>query len=310
MSLNFLVFNERQAHDSDVFDLAVTTNSIISTSSDGSIKCWDSTTNDMTHEKKNAFKMGGHSIACAESTLVGIGFTGDLKTLDLANHELKDVAISHETDASESSESSSTNWTVALSPDATTMATTTSNGALNVYDLASSSLVASIETRGKFGMCIDYAPNNRSIATGHTGGGLFLFDTELGKLKHSLNQSDTIRAVRFSPASEVLASVGDSKIIQLHDVRTGEQIGQMSGHSNVITCVDWNQTGELLVTGSIDGRVKVWHVARKECVGTFTENVGHKIWCVRWCKMGPSRLEGFVVGGSEKILRFYLPTSA
>lgn len=306
MSLNFLVFNERQAHSADVFSLTLNqkANTILSTSSDGTIKSWDLTTNEQVGTIEAAFAIGGRSISSAEESLVGVGFSGELKSFKLAGASVdKDIG-----DTSEGS-LEVVDWAVAISPDGATVATTTSNGSLNVYDLPTSSLVATIPTRGNFGMCVDYAPNNRSIATGHTGGGLFIFDTELGKLRHSLSQLDTVRAVSFSPASEALASVGDSRVIVLHDVRTGEQIASLTGHSSVITCVDWNQTGELLVTGSLDGRVKVWHVARNECVGTFTENVGHKIWCVKWCKMGTNKLEGFVAGGSEKILRFYLPTS-
>lgn len=310
MSLNFLVFNEREAHDSDIFSFSVHGNSILSTSSDGTVKSWDLTTNDLISAIKNVFDQGGHSIASAENVAVGIGFTGDLKVIDISKQSISTPfkSASGEEDSAED-ESKGVDWCVAISPDGTTVATTSSTGYLKVYDLASSSLVASIATRGRFGMCIDYAPNNSLIATGHTGGGLFLFDTVLGKLKHSLSHLETVRHVRFSPSSEIIATVGDSRAVVLHDTRTGEQLASITGHGNVITCVDWNASGELLVTGSIDGRVKVWNVPRKECVGTFTENVGHKVWCVRWCKMGNSRLEGFVVGGSEKVLRFYLPTT-
>lgn len=314
MSLNFLVYNERQAHDADIFSLAVSTTSIYSTSSDGHIKAWDLKTNDQIESFENTFSNGGHSIATAEHTLVGVGFSGDLKVIPNISSEAAATPTSPFSPQTPSSgataAAAAADWCCAISPNATTIATTTSTGTLNVYDLLSSSLVASIPTRNnRFGMCIDYAPNNAAIATGHEGGGVFLFDTVAGKLKHSLHHLSTVRGVSFSPTSELLAVVGDSKAVTLYDARSGEQIASIQGHSNIITCVDWTSSGELLVTGSIDGRIKVWNVPRRECVGTFTENVGHKIWCAKWCKMGNNKLEGFVVGGSEKVLRFYLPTT-
>lgn len=305
MSLNFLVYNEREAHSSDIFSITTNGDSIISTGADGAIKQWDPTTNELTGTIEKAFETGGHSVASSQSsTIVGVGFTGDLKCFHGTNGTVtKELAA-------QSKSEEGTDWVVAQSPDGSTIATTTSTGYLKVYDLESAELVASIATRGKFGMCIDYAANNRSIATGHSAGGLFIFDTEAGKLEHSLAQSDTIRGLCFSPDSESIAVTGDARVISLFDVRTGEQISQLSATSSAsLTCIDYNASGELLVTGSIDGKVKVWHVARKECVGTFTESVGHKIWSVKWCKMGPNRLDGFIVGGSQGLLRFYLPTS-
>ncbi|CCG84807.1 protein of unknown function [Taphrina deformans PYCC 5710] len=303
MALNYLVYNERSSHTSDIFSIACTNDSIISTSADGTVRYWDAATSELTSTVDNAFKMSGHSLVAAEDTVIGAGFSGELKEFEPSSTAPgKDIAMTSDKDP--------VNWVVTLSPDAATIATTTSNGSLNVYDRASKTLVANIETRGKFGLCVDYAPNNRFIASGHVDGGLYLFDTELGKLKHAISQTKTIRTVQFSPRSDLLAAAGASCGIAIFDVKTAEQVALLQGHSHEITTLAWNGSGELLLTGSVDGKVKLWHLGRKECVGTFTEGNGHKIWCVRWCKIGPQKAEGFVVGGSEKVLRFYLPQAA
>ena len=59
----------------------------------------------------------------------------------------------------------------------------------------------------------------------------------------------SVRAVAFSPASRLLAAAGDSKVIALYDVQSGEQIGNLSGHGAWITTLDWSDTGEYLLSG-------------------------------------------------------------
>lgn len=333
MSLNFLVYNERHAHEGDIFSITRTSKCIVSTSSDASIKYWDLTTNECTQTIDHALPLGGHGLAAAitEDTVVGVSFSGQV--VDFSTSPSRSILPSkvksndHDDDDDDDEQNrrlrAECDWCVALSPDAATVATSTSDGTLNVYDRASATLVASIPTRRQHGMAIDYAPDNRSIATGHIGGGLFIFDTEAGKLRHSIATTThgTVRTLRFSPNSELLASAGDAGIVALHDVRTGEHVAAMTttttttsssssgGGPAAVTALDWNASGELLATASVDGRIRIWHVARRECVGTFTENVGHKLWAIQWARMGPSRVEGFVVGGSQRLLRFYLPTS-
>lgn len=351
MSLNFLVNKEQAAHESDIFSIVSRGSSIFTTSSDGTVKEWDLHTQDHASTINGVFHMGGHELSVGADemgVLVGAGFAGDLQLItssgatSIGSGPTPSLATSV---SAVSSPSPSTSpavagsvskqkdpipWSLAISPDSSTLATTSSSGTLQVYNVTTSSgnsndssnnstklstptsieRVAEIETRGHFGMCIAYAPDNRSISTGHTSGGLFLFDTALGTLRHVLGgHLQTVRCVRYSPASRLLASAGDDKRIVVHDVATGEQIASIPGHATAITTLDWNATGEFIVSASLDGKVKLWNFETRECVGTFTESLGKRVWSVKWCKMGNSKLEGFVTGGSEGVLKFYLPTS-
>ena len=58
-----------------------------------------------------------------------------------------------------------------------------------------------------------------------------------------------VRAVAFSPGSKLLAAAGDANIIALYDVSSGEQIANFSGHQAWIFSLDWNTTGEYLLSG-------------------------------------------------------------
>lgn len=58
-----------------------------------------------------------------------------------------------------------------------------------------------------------------------------------------------MRAVAFSPGGRLLAAAGDSKVITLYDVSSGEQVANLMGHSAWIFSLGWSDTGEYLLSG-------------------------------------------------------------
>jgi len=59
-----------------------------------------------------------------------------------------------------------------------------------------------------------------------------------------------VRAVTFSPGGKLLAAAGDSKVIALYDVFSGEQVANLTGHGAWVFSLDWSDTGEFLLSGS------------------------------------------------------------
>ena len=69
-----------------------------------------------------------------------------------------------------------------------------------------------------------------------------LFERIIGLVK-------PVRAVAFSPGGKLLAAAGDSKVIALYDVSSGEQVANLTGHGAWIFALDWSDTGEYLLSG-------------------------------------------------------------
>ncbi len=62
----------------------------------------------------------------------------------------------------------------------------------------------------------------------------------------------------FSPdGSQVLTGGGDGAA-RLWDVRTGQRLLELEGHSNAVRAVAFAQAGRLMVTASTDGKVNLW----------------------------------------------------
>ncbi len=58
-----------------------------------------------------------------------------------------------------------------------------------------------------------------------------------------------VRAVAISPAAKLLAAAGDSKVITLYDVVSGEQVANLMSHGSWIMSLDWSDSGEYLLSG-------------------------------------------------------------
>ncbi len=112
-----------------------------------------------------------------------------------------------------------------------------------------------------------------------------------------------VRTVAFSPAGTRLAAAGDARVIALYDVQHGEQVANLTGHSAWIFSVDWSDTGEYLLGGSFDGKVKVWSIDTRQCVATHSET-DKTLWSVKWLpKTG--RSESFATAGANRSISFY-----
>jgi superkiller protein 8 len=175
-------------------------------------------------------------------------------------------------------------------------------------DSSAEKVVAEYATKGSFALTVDLTES--MTASGHQNGGIYIFSNSTRRLVHSLTGLiKPVRAVRFSPASKYLAAAGDARIISLYDTGSGEQVANFSGHASWVMSLDFNFSGEYLLSGGYDGKVKIWSMERRECVATQTESE-KCLWSVRWLyKAASARSETFVTAGAGGLLAFYREAS-
>jgi len=194
-------------------------------------------------------------------------------------------------------------WAIALSENGQFLVATTYDGRINVWDLAVGK-IAQYETKGSFGCAVDISRDGKFTASGHENGAVYVFNNDTGRMLYSLpGLVKPVRTVAFSPAGTRLAAAGDARIISLYDVQHGEQVATLTGHSGWVFSVDWSDTGEYLLSGSFDGKVKVWSIDTRTCVATHSET-DKTLWSVKWLpKMGKS--EAFATAGANRSISFY-----
>ncbi|RKU41388.1 superkiller [Coniochaeta pulveracea] len=310
------------AHTADIYSLAATPNSLFSVGGSSTIHIYSTVTSatfPLVQSITGAHRLGIHHVATSRGgpghVAVTAGFGGELKVWTCK--ESGDWVLFHEFNP----QGSSPPWAIALSADENYLAASTEDGRIVVYDLVEKTKVQTYETGsastggGPFGLSVDLSRDGRLTASGHQNGSVYVFNNDTGRMVYSLSGlAKPVRAVAFSPGCKRLAAAGDAGIIALYDMEHGEHVGNMGGAglSNAwITSLDWNETGEYLLTGSFDGKVRVWDVARGECVATHSET-REALWSVRWLPKsgkalapGMSTGEMFATAGAHRSITFY-----
>ncbi|PHH88895.1 hypothetical protein CDD83_6907 [Cordyceps sp. RAO-2017] len=301
------------AHITDIFCLATTPRAVLSASGSSTIHVHDTTDPAFPLKQSiaDAHKLGCHHICTSANGRVAAsaGFGGEVRVwaLDGDTGEWRgDGDVAGSGTAARAGDA----WALALSEDGAYLAGTTNDGRVNVWDVADEKRpkIQEYETgsagSGSFGMCVDLSRDGRYTASGHQNGAVYVFNNDTGRILYSLSGLvKPVRAVAFSPGSSRLAAAGDAGIIALYDMKHGEHVGNLTGHSSWITTIDWSSTGEYLLSGSMDGKVKVWSIERSVCVATHSET-DKALWAARWLpKTG--RSEMFCAAGANKSLSFY-----
>ncbi|TGZ85573.1 WD40 repeat-like protein [Ascodesmis nigricans] len=296
------------SHSFDIFGIASTSSHIVSVAGDSNVKVWELATpkHPLAHVFNGAHRLGAHHVAAStavtEPLAATAGFAGEIIIWDLENmKERSRIEVVSDCDGV---------WAIAISPKGEQIAATTCDGKINVWNTSDmKNMAAQYTTKGSFGMCIDMSADGNLIASGHQNGGIYIFNNTTERMHHSLQGLvKPIRCVKFSPAGKLLAACGDSNVIGLFDVSSGEQVANLSGHSSWIFSLAWSTTGEYLVSGSFDGKVKVWSMETRSCVATQSEATA-SVYAVQWLPKGVSGGEGFVSAGANRTLAFYRETS-
>ncbi|KHJ84164.1 nucleoporin GLE2 family protein [Oesophagostomum dentatum] len=124
----------------------------------------------------------------------------------------------------------------------------------------------------KVQFCKEY--NSRLLAASGWDGTVHLY--MLGNNGHSDEKryyyhGKPVLACTFTGGTRI-ASGGLDQIVKLVDIETGREIN-MGGHSNAIRCMEYNEKGQVIVTGSWDSTVKLWD-ARATTPGGPLQSVG------------------------------------
>lgn len=144
-----------------------------------------------------------------------------------------------------------------------------------------------------FATSLDISPSGL-IATGFANGSVVVSQLSTLRPVHSFEgfgiqgveqNSNTVRAVRFSPLGTLLAVANDSGsfgCVTLYETEYGERVGSLSvpthssqtsigsfAHDGWVFDLSFNTTGETLATCGYDGKVRVWEVKSRERVSTI-----------------------------------------
>jgi WD40 repeat protein/serine/threonine protein kinase len=170
-------------------------------------------------------------------------------------------------------------WDAVYHPDGKRVITTSWDGRVVIWDMATGHELQSIQLDGRL-LHITVHPNNQLIAIGGDQGRLHLWDTTSGEVTHLIAGEDVHQAPAFTPDGTQLITGSDGTTIYIWDMATGESIRSFTAHQGLyLGGIHLNDDGHTVSTASTDGAVKLWDLETGELIQTLNhDELGAPAW--------------------------------
>ncbi|NXE27240.1 WDR3 protein, partial [Ardeotis kori] len=153
----------------------------------------------------------------------------------------------------------------------------TKTGKLQLYDLASGSLMETLDAHDGAVWSIALSPDQRGFVTGGADKCVKFWEFELVKdessvqkrlsMKHVrvLQLDEDVLCVRYSPNQKLLAVSLLDCTVKIFYIDTLKFFLSLYGHKLPVLCMDISYDGTLIATGSADRNVKIWGLDFGDC---------------------------------------------
>ena len=151
------------------------------------------------------------------------------------------------------------NFPLALSPDANTLATTSRDMEVRLWDVASGHERAFL--RGHTGNVLagTFSPDGETVATGSNDGTVRLWRLD-GRSTGIHHWRGPVHSVAYSPDGKVLAAGDELGAVYLWETSGGRLNTALSGHALRVRAVRFTPDGRTLASASDDGTVNLWDI--------------------------------------------------
>ncbi|HEY9631702.1 MAG TPA: NACHT domain-containing protein [Coleofasciculaceae cyanobacterium] len=230
---------------------------LISTSSDQTIKLWDVRTETCMNTFVVHSKVYVVTIAPDEQVFATCSPDGSIKIWDFATGQCLQTLRDHHDIA----------WALAFSPDGT-LISSSRDRTIKLWDWQMGHCIKTLEghpNRVNFVSVID----NGSTLVSAGDQMIKLWDLQTGECLRSLEgHANKITRSSISADGALLASSSFDYTIRIWDLHTGDCLQVLDQHTNTVRAVNFHPSGKYLLSGSDDQTLRLWEVESGDCVMT------------------------------------------
>ncbi|EKM61694.1 uncharacterized protein PHACADRAFT_248461 [Phanerochaete carnosa HHB-10118-sp] len=157
---------------------------------------------------------------------------------------------------------------VAISPDGLWMASSSSD-VIYLWSLEAPHAYRILKPKGASRYAVAFSPDSSQVLTAPSSGfdgQLAAWDVKTAKCLRKLKSSGwpylSVNGIGFPAAGDQFACGSHSHTVLVLDLARGELRRIFAGHTELVTCVTYNRDGTRVASGSRDGTVRLWDVAK------------------------------------------------
>ncbi len=150
---------------------------------------------------------------------------------------------------------------VSWSPDSDYIATGVSwDSNILVWDASRDKLVNTLDGHSDWVNSVVYSPDGLNIISGSNDGSVRFWDSVSGKETRKFREEwwGEIRGLAISGDGSYLAGATENNSVVLWYTKSGKLLNVLAGHSGRVNAVAFSADSKLIVSGGVDGTVKVW----------------------------------------------------
>lgn len=143
----------------------------------------------------------------------------------------------------------------------------------------------------------------RGVASGSLDGRVLVWDLVTGSVRTECGaeaeegqpRNGSVYCMSGSVDGNILVSGSTDKTISVWDVRTGDRVVHLRGHSDSVRCLTMKHDGRMMLSGGSDSTVKLWDLRQERCMRSFDSYADASVWAVAT----NYEFDSFVSGGRD-----------